>query len=149
MFLILKTLVMLKKDSDGDGWTNLEEFNMKPDSTDPTDPTNPGMKPRTVQIILLILGLLIMAGCGAFLVYYRKVIVAEQTAVRQLQIARQGFQAQNQGQQTLAPNQRQPLQRPGTPQPPGPVPQTGYRQLLLEDFFRESGQPIRLLNQLL
>ena len=64
------------EDLDGDGRSNLDEFY---DGTDPTVPDGfAGKKTRTLQIILLVIGLVLMLGSIGFLVYSRKVLVPQQ-----------------------------------------------------------------------
>jgi cysteine-rich repeat protein len=72
-----------KKDNDNDGYNNLQEFDMKTDPNDPNDPGKGGGKAHTLQLVLLIVGLLLMIGGGAFLVYSRKVLVPAQRAAAQ------------------------------------------------------------------
>jgi hypothetical protein len=72
------------EDMDGDGYTNLQEFQMSSDPTDPNSPQTPGkFKNHTLQIILLIIGILFMAGGAGFLVYSRKVLIPQQKAAAQ------------------------------------------------------------------
>jgi hypothetical protein len=67
------------EDMDGDGYTNLQEFKMGSDPTNANDPQTPGVvKSHTLQIILLIIGILFMAGSAGFLIYSRKVLVPQQ-----------------------------------------------------------------------
>ncbi|MBU1198458.1 MAG: DUF4215 domain-containing protein [Nanoarchaeota archaeon] len=83
-------------DKDGDGYTNLEEYL---NGTDPNDPNDPAPeKKHTLQIILLILGLLLMLGSIGFLIYYRKVILPQQQAAARAR----------------TPTQQQGAQRPET-----------------------------------
>jgi hypothetical protein len=71
-------------DLDGDGYTNLQEFNMQSDPTDANSPQTPGrFRNHTISIILLIIGILFMAGGAGFLVYSRKVLIPQQKAAAQ------------------------------------------------------------------
>ncbi len=93
------------EDLDGDKHSNLEEYL---DGTDPTDPTDPlPKKKRILQIILLILGLLLMIGSTAFLIYSRKVLIPQQRAA-----AQRAMQQRQKAQRAAQPPGRA---RPGMP----------------------------------
>jgi len=72
------------EDMDGDDYANLQEFQTSSDPTDPESPQTPGkFKNHTLQIILLIIGILFMASGAGFLVYSRKVLIPQQKAAAQ------------------------------------------------------------------
>jgi cysteine-rich repeat protein len=62
-----------EKDSDKDGYSNLQEYR---NGTDPTVPDEGG-KSHVWNIILLIVGILLMVGSGGFLYYYRNYYLEE------------------------------------------------------------------------
>ena len=67
------------EDPDKDGRSNLDEYY---DDTDPNVPDGDMKKNRTLQIILLIIGLLLMLGSAGFLIYSRKVLIPQQRATQ-------------------------------------------------------------------
>jgi len=72
------------EDLDGDGYTNLQEFNLQSDPTDANSPQTPGaFRNHALQIILLIIGILFMAGSAGFLIYSRKVLIPQQKIAAQ------------------------------------------------------------------
>jgi cysteine-rich repeat protein len=106
------------KDNDKDGRSNLDEYL---EGTDPNVKDGFKGKSHTLQIILLIIGLLLMLGGIGFLIYSRKVLIPEQKARSKV------FR----GPPPLTPGQRGGVQqmpgrvmqrsgiRPGTPGTPG------------------------------
>jgi hypothetical protein len=106
------------EDMDGDGISNLEEYLR---NTDPTQIDTPykGEGVGTLQLILLIVGLILMIGSAGFLVYSRKVLLPKQRAAQR---AARPFVPP-----TLGPGQKRPLQNlvspgkgaPGQPGQPG------------------------------
>jgi len=91
------------ENSDKDGCTNLDEYN---EDTDPTIP-DCGEKNRTLQIILLIFGLLLMLGSAGFLVYYRKVLAPQQkTKPAATDMAQRSMPAKAQVQTQAQPQRR-------------------------------------------
>jgi hypothetical protein len=78
------------KDQDKDGYTNLEEYE---NQTDPNSPDEGG-KNHTINIILLVIGLLLMIGSGGFLYYYRNYLLPESKPSQQRQTAQYAYPSQ-------------------------------------------------------
>ncbi|MBN2052147.1 hypothetical protein JW756_01470 [Candidatus Woesearchaeota archaeon] len=107
---------------DKDGCTNLDEYY---EETDPTSEIpDCGSKNRTLQIILLIIGLLLMLGSAGFLVYYRKVLMPQ----KKTQPAGAGVQRPTQA------RAQQQLIQPRRLTPPAIAQKQGERKALLQGF---------------
>ncbi len=118
------------EDPDNDGRTNYQEYE---NGTDPLVPDGfPEKKNRTLQIILLILGLVLMLGSIGFLIYSRKVLVPQQ---------RKAAAAQRAAQQP-PPSLLRPTARPGMApgmRPGGTPSRLAQRQAARKSLFKGFG----------